>query len=631
MRYIGSKFKLINYISNTVKKYCGENISELIFCDLFSGTGVVGKNFSPIVKYVIANDLEYYSYIANSCVLKGFDENTVNKIISHCNEIEPKYYGDIFDSYAEGGKCGRMYFTKENGGKLESARYYLSLIKDIISEDDYNAVLYSLISAADKIANTASTYGAFLKEFNPSAKKQIIFETPDFAKGCLSNNKVYNDDANNLIKQIKGDILYIDPPYNTRQYSAYYHVLNGIATYKIPFTESKTGVCKSQYNKSEYSIEKSASIQLEDLIKNADFEWIFMSYNNEGIISLEEIKSIMEKYGTYYIEQQEHQRYKADKKRKYVADKTIEYIHVLHKVKKNNIEQLTLFHNDIDNKNVDRIIISPMNYTGGKKKLVKQIKEFLPENINTFVDLFCGGCTIGINVNAKHTIFNDTISPLIDLYKSFQKHSPEYIIKYVEKQIDKFNLSLTNKYGYEKLRDFYNKHKKPLDLFVLIMYSFNHMLRFNSDGNYNIPFGENRSQYNGKIKSNIENFVGEIRNRSMSFVNNDFREFPFDSLSENDFVYCDPPYFVSTASYNDGWTENEEQSLLAILDDLNNRGIKFALSNVLTNKGQENTILSEWVKNNNYKIIHLNMSYSNSSYHRKERNDISDEVLIINY
>lgn len=280
----------------------------------------------------------------------------------------------------------------------------------------------------------------------------------------------------------------------------------------------------------------------------------------------------------------------------------------------------------------NNMIKSPLNYTGGKYKLLKQIIPLFPNEINKFIDLFCGGCYVGINVNANKVIFNDSLTQLIDLYKQWKRDGQIETNKYIEKRIKEFSLSKTNAEGYNELRTIYNNEKDIRDLFVLIAHSFNNQIRFNSKGNYNMPFGKNRSDYNNRMKSNLIEFINEISKEKYLFTNFSFDKVNLDKLSENDFIYCDPPYLITLATYNekDGWNEKQENKLYSLLDEVNKRGIKFALSNVLENKGKENLILKEWSKK--YNVHHLNMTYGNCSYHAKDKTkNTTDEVLITNY
>jgi DNA adenine methylase len=284
-------------------------------------------------------------------------------------------------------------------------------------------------------------------------------------------------------------------------------------------------------------------------------------------------------------------------------------------------------------------IKSPLNYIGGKAKILDQILPLFPENINNFIDLFAGGCNVGINVNANKIFFNDNLTYLIEMYQIFQENDIDTTISHIENRIKEFELSLTNEEGYKKMRAKYNEHKKPLDLFVLIAFSFNHQIRFNNSHEFNNPFGRERSSFNASMKQNLERFIIRLKETNVDFANVCFNNFDFTFLNTNDFVYCDPPYLITTGTYNDGkrgfkgWTEKEEVQLLKKLDSIDNQNIKFALSNVLEHKGKSNEILKKWVENNTkYKINYINFNYSNSNYQTLIRDkNASVEVLITNY
>ena len=279
-----------------------------------------------------------------------------------------------------------------------------------------------------------------------------------------------------------------------------------------------------------------------------------------------------------------------------------------------------------------------MNYTGGKYKLLPQILPLFPTEINTFVDLFTGGGNIAVNVNANKIIANDFEPHIIDIYKTLQKYEIEELIKTIELAIQRFGLTIENADNFNKFREYYNKHIEdgysfimPIMLYVLICYSFNHQFRFNSKGEFNMPFGKNRSQWNDTMKKNLINFHKAIIEKNIVFTNKNFNELKVDKLTPNDFVYCDPPYLITCATYNekDGWNETHEKELLELLDNLNTQNIKFALSNVLFSKGKTNDMLIEWSKV--YNVHHLDYTYQNCNYHTKDKNSKPDEVLITNY
>ncbi len=283
-------------------------------------------------------------------------------------------------------------------------------------------------------------------------------------------------------------------------------------------------------------------------------------------------------------------------------------------------------------------IASPMNYIGGKYKLLPQLFPLFPDNVNSFVDLFCGGANVGVNAHANQIIFNDNLIYLIDLYNAFLNNKLEDTVSYVENRIKEFELSLTNQEGYLRLREEYNLGRNPLDLFVLVAYSFNHQIRFNGNHQFNCPFGKERSCYNANTKRNLVRFITALQEKNVVFKSSNFDAFDFDSLSPGDYVYADPPYLITTGTYNDGkrgftgWNENTELKLLEILDALNQRKIQFGLSNVLSHKGKTNQLLQSWIERNDYFVNYLTKDYSNCNYHTADKSKTASvEVLITNY
>ena len=278
-------------------------------------------------------------------------------------------------------------------------------------------------------------------------------------------------------------------------------------------------------------------------------------------------------------------------------------------------------------------IKSPINYIGGKYRLLKKIIPLFPDKIDTFVDLFGGAFNVGINVKAEHIIYNDIINYLPALFEYWKSNSLEEINEYIDRTIAEYNLSSTNADAFVAFRERYNRIKDIRDLFILICYSFNFQLRFNNKHQYNSSFGKERSTMNDSIRKNLNKFVERLHNGNYAFVNKNFVDFDFSELDENDFVYCDCPYSLGVGVYQDGkrgfngWSKDDDKKLFDILDKLNEQGVRFALSNMFENKGMKNDELIEWSKK--YKVYHFNVNYNGSNYQRKESK--SDEVLITNY
>lgn len=333
MNYIGSKLSLIGFIQDSISSFTNfKKDDKFVFADLFAGTGIVGSNYKEKGCQVISNDIQYYSYV----LIKHLIENNLSSIDSslfnYFNSLDG-VEGFVYLNYCLGSGSGRNYFTNENGKKCDAIRIELErmhLSKEI-SSNTYYFYLASLINSIDKFANTASVYGAFLKQIKKSASKLFILEPIPVVEG--PSGKVYNENVNKLIQVINGDVLYLDPPYNERQYASNYHVLETIAKYDNPSVKGITGLRDYVDQKSEFSSRKTVEFAFEHLIKNADFKYVFLSYNNEGLMSLETIKDIMSRYGNYTFYTKEYKRFKADKNdnRQIKATSTLEYLHCLKK------------------------------------------------------------------------------------------------------------------------------------------------------------------------------------------------------------------------------------------------------------------------------------------------------------
>lgn len=300
-------------------------------------------------------------------------------------------------------------------------------------------------------------------------------------------------------------------------------------------------------------------------------------------------------------------------------------------------------------------INSCFNYTGNKFKQLPQLLNIFPRHVGTFVDLFGGGGTIGINalkrLSPQHVIINDKSKPLIDIFKYLKNNTYQDVYAQIEEIIDAYSLSNTakhsyvyygvdsskglgkvNKAGFLKLRDDYNysafnsKYDKSLILYVLILFSFNNQIRFNKSGAFNLPVG--KRDFNKNMQKKLQTFMDAIRDPRLEFTNKDFTQV---DVPDNAFVYCDPPYSIADASYNERnlWTTADDLRLFNYLDNLNQRKIQFALSDVETHHGIENKNLIQWAQK--YKTHKIDFSYKNSNYHSKAKKFVTKEVVITNF
>jgi adenine-specific DNA-methyltransferase len=328
MHYLGSKKKLIPFIQDTVRNVVGTDLSQITLCDMFAGTGIVGRRFKTSVEEVISNDLEFYAYVLNRNYIGNHEViSGCQQYIDDLNQLPLVQDGFIFKNYCRGGCTDRQFFSDHNGKKIDTLRQGIESLKQISSIDDdlYYFLLASLIESADKVANVTAHFTAYLKSLDQKAQKPLVLEPAPFEVND-NTHRVFNENANTLIKQITGDILYLDPPYGNRQYGGDYHLLNTIAIYDNFVPSGKTG--RRDYQRSTWASRRTVEKELDDLLAHAQFKYIFLSYNNEGTMSPKTIESIMSKYGRYDFVSTEYKRFKSSSG-VHKASKTTEYLHIL--------------------------------------------------------------------------------------------------------------------------------------------------------------------------------------------------------------------------------------------------------------------------------------------------------------
>lgn len=299
-------------------------------------------------------------------------------------------------------------------------------------------------------------------------------------------------------------------------------------------------------------------------------------------------------------------------------------------------------------------IRSAFNYTGAKFKLLPQLLPLFPyrDEYNNFIDLFAGGGSVAINVQSNNQIYvNDIEEHIIQVFELFQEKTYEEILNKINQMIAKYNLSNTKKNGYEyyglnssigvgkynkpffmELRKDFNQGTlsytdRLVAFYLLTVFGFNNQVRFNSKGEYNLPVG--KRDFNSSMERKLKKFHEVLNEKEFVFTKKDFRE--FNLLERNDFIYADPPYRITTASYNENgnWSLKDDLDLFEFLDTADRRGLKFAMSNVVSHKGRENTELLEWA--GKYTVHYLDFNYNNSNYQSKARGGVTEEVLVTNY
>lgn len=635
-RYTGNKYKLIDWISKLIDENC-ENCHSLF--DVFAGTGSVSDHFYDKYDRIILNDFLYSNYkIYNAFFLnEAYNSQKLNTYKEKYNNLDSNKLKDNYVSINFGNK----FFNYNDAKKI-------GYIRDNIEKDwknkllnfkEYNILVASLLYSFDKVANTCGHYDAYRKIEN--IPESFVFDLINPKKNDDKKLiEIYREDSNELVKKLKCDIAYIDPPYNSRQYSRFYHVMENIAQWKKPKLYG-VAMKPEEENISDYC-KTAAPVAFNDLIQNINAKYIVVSYNNtyeskssssKNKITLEEIETILSNKGeTKKFEK----KYKAFTTGKTELDNHKEFIFIT-KVKPDIKKEISYR--------------SPLFYVGDKYKLMPEIKKYLPNKIDKYIEPFVGGGSSFLNVKANHYYVNDIDNAIISIHKELHKYcdNKEEFFEKEFKLIKKYGLSCSyngnlvpeeikklykktyyakfNKEKYLKLRKDYNEDKTDiLKLYLLLIYGFNHMTRFNSKGDFNLPVGN--VDFNSNVYNSLNYYFDYSKKIDIKYYNMDYKEF-INSLSigENDYILLDPPYLISKSEYNKLWDESDETELYNFLDELNKKGYKFGITNLMYHKGQKNELLEKWSKK--YYVHELLSNYISFNDNSIKIN--SKEVFVTNY
>ena len=641
-RYLGNKYKLLT----SLRKIVDENCSEVkTFVDIFAGTGSVASAF--VDKKIITNDILYSNYICHIAWFSGeeYDEAKVERLLRGYNalsDLPENYMSENFsDTYFSAADCRKIGYVREDIEGLYATGQ--------INTRERALLITSLLYAMDKIANTVGHYDAYRKGVAFEKHLELRLPVPPNCKD--KGNEFFNEDANELTPKLGNvDVFFMDPPYNSRQYSDAYHLLENVARWEKPQVEGVARKMDRRALKSDYCTRKAAEV-FADLVSKIKARYIILTYNNMGEqgnersnakISDEVILNALRAKGEVQIFHCNHKAFTTGKSDRDDNEERIFFCKC-----KQELQPLC---------EKSDFVASPLNYTGGKFRILNQLLPNFPKDISTCIDLFCGGCNVGVNVVAGKTLFVDSCPQLIALFSALQALSADDFVDKVKKVIAEFGLSDSetngyayygcesstglgdyNKAPYSRLRDYYSSLpegslEKSIVLYTLIVYGFNNQIRFNAKGGFNLPVG--KRDFNVKMQAKARRFIERLHEGNYEFICSDFRALDLAKLKTNDFIYADPPYLVTTATYNEngGWTEKEERDLLSFLDRVHQRGSRFALSNVTQSKGRENRLLIDWLEHNKdrYRVIEIARNYAHSNYHRKDEGR-SREVLVVNY
>lgn len=332
MRFIGNKENLLNHLASKIDS---TGITKGTFCDFFSGTTSVGRFFKQKGFRIISSDLLYFSYVLQNAYIKNNKEPDFKKLL-RVIKAEPStlfetplmqvlFYlnnlkevgGFIFKNYTlegtKGQKYQRMFFSSKNGKRIDSIRQMIEKWenKKLITNNEYYILLACLIETVPFYANISGTYAAFLKNYDPRALKTLYLR-PIKLFLSTKNHLVFNVDSMKLLSKIGCDILYLDPPYNERQYGSNYHLLETIAKYDYPKINGVAGLRDYSEQKSDFCNRDKAIAALEKIASVARYKYLVLSYNSEGIMPEKDILRVLKKYGTTILTKIDYKRYKSN-------------------------------------------------------------------------------------------------------------------------------------------------------------------------------------------------------------------------------------------------------------------------------------------------------------------------------
>jgi adenine-specific DNA-methyltransferase len=664
MRYIGNKTSLLKNIEEVILELITNDTKVDTFIDVFSGTGCVGEFFKDRFK-IVAGELLYSSYLVckaridnNEIEFKRLGEKglkSVGEVVEYLNNLEKKENGYCFNEYSENGSGKRLFFSEENGKKIDSIvdKIYEWKEEKLLNESEFAYLMYILMEAIHSVSNTTGVYGAYLKKLNGNAIKPIKLEKIDIKRFNRENIVINGDSCETLLTYMKSNtIVYLDPPYNERQYGSNYHVVETIAKNDKPKIKkigeriSVSGL-REDLPVSKWCKKDTIKNELEKIL-NTEAKYFVMSYNSESLISKEEIIELMSKYGETKCIENVYKKYKSEKDN-FNKTEVIEYLFVLNKNKiilnevENVVENEVI--NDISEEKSDTKseCLPIVQWVGGKRRILDKIKPYIKyDSSKTYFEPFLGGGALLFDILPEKAVCVEKNEGLFNVYKQVRDNS-EKLIELLEKFHSEYNGIVEIKgdnsrsnYYYEK-RSEYNKLKEKEDktneeeisaagLFIFLNRTgFNGMYRENKKGHNTIPFG-NGKDCNLMLEDNIRNMSKYLNKEGIKILNGDFEEIK-ELVKEGDIVYMDPPYHGTFVGYDKGGF-NEEDSIrvIELFKYLVGKGVNVVLSN--NNSEEYRKIFSSLVINDSYEFKEISIARTINS--KKENRKASKcELLVV--
>ena len=616
MRYIGNKDKLLDFLSENILNLNLKKIDT--FVDVFSGTGTV-SNFFKNKFNILACELLYSSYIISKSKLELTNDNVdlkkMENLIKILNDLEESS-GFIFNLYSENGESNRLYFSESNGKKIDSI---ICKINDLNNKKEitYNEKTYLisiLLESIDKVSNITGVYGSYLKKLQNNAKKKIELNFKNLEK---FNNQfqhiVHHGESYDILKDKINEkcILYLDPPYNSRQYGSNYHLLETISKLEKPVIGKSVVGLPNELPISTWCYKKNVLFNLKKFLE-LNSNMIVLSYNNESHINKEDLIKLMSEYGNVSVKEIEYKKFKSNNKE--TNKQVLEYLFIC------------------DKRDFIPSIKSPIQWVGGKSRILNEIKKYIPDSYNNYFELFLGGGSLLFNLKNNNSFCTEINYSLCKLYNDININCNDLIkeLDNIQKYYNSLILEHKKKY-YIDIRNKYNKIKKSETNSILLSTyfiflnrtCFNALYRENSRGDFNVPFGngKNIELYNYKNIKNLSNFLKNIE------IKNENYEYYINKITDKDFVYIDPPYYNTFTTYNKTkWTNEDDINVIKIFNKLSKNGIACILSN--SNNSEYLLLLSNHLTVD-YKVIvvELSRSLNSNAFARKKT---PCEIIIIN-